>query len=219
MPVPEFLTVLGLIVGVVTICATAAAGNTTVETHFLKLSFWLGIVILGSLLVLLIPKWINEYRSQTYNPDLIFKFQEYFDKIEPARSEAAKVCAEFLNLEKDGRDETRKWELIGGDKRDKLEVVLDFFEDLGFYLNGDQFSEEVAHHHFHHWIRGYYSILKSYIKFYQDSEGDQSAYVWIKILFDRTSVIEKRYENPKLLLDTKEEKIDFLSGECADLEG
>ncbi|MGA3284730.1 MAG: hypothetical protein ABSD57_09770 [Verrucomicrobiota bacterium] len=218
MPVPEFLTVLGLIVGTVTICATVATGQATPQvTLILKSSFWLGVFVFISLVVFLIPKWMMEYRCRTYDPNLIFNFQEYFDKIEPARSEAAKVCAEYLNLEKDGRDEIQKWEMIDGDKRDKLEPILDFFDDLGFFLKGDQFSDEVAHHYFHHWIRGYYNILKSYIKFYQESEGDQSAYVWIKPLFERTSVIEKQYESPKLLLDTKEEKIDFLRGECGDL--
>jgi hypothetical protein len=55
--------------------------------------------------------------------------------------------------------------------------------------------------------------LKSYIDFYRNETGDKSAYIHIEPLFRRVSVIEQGYEYAKLLLDTKEEKMDFIEDE------
>ena len=86
--------------------------------------------------------------------------------------------------------------------QEKVEPVLDFFEDLGFYLRGDQFSDEVAHHHFFHSIRGWYSNLESYVEYYRNVRNENAAYENIKPLHERLSRIEKGYDKPKLWLDT-----------------
>jgi hypothetical protein len=167
------------------------------------------------LFVVLIPKTMLEYRKKTFDYELISKYDEKFESLDHARQKAAKVCKSYLNLEKNGSDEVSKWEFIDKHDRSRIEPILDFFEDLGFYLKGDQFSDLVVHHYFYHWIRGYYSVLKSYIDFYRKENGDESAYIHIESLFQRVSVveIEQKYKYPKLLLDSKEEKIDFIEDE------
>jgi len=91
-------------------------------------------------------------------------------------------------------------------------------KDLGFYLQGDQFSDEVAHHHFFHSIRGWYSNLESHIEYYRNVRNEKAAYENIQPLYDRVSRIEKGYDKPKLWLDTDQEKREFLNEECDDSE-
>jgi hypothetical protein len=94
---------------------------------------------------------------------------------------------------------------------------LDFFEDLGYYLNGDVFSDELTHHNFFHWIRGWYSVLKTYIEFYQEEkegEDEKTTYCWIESLYQRTAEIEKEgTQKPKLWLTKLEDMQDFLESE------
>jgi hypothetical protein len=217
LPLPEFLTILGLIFADLTILAILATGNVSTNTSsILNKCIWIGIVVAIILVAVLVPKAMLEYRRKTFEYDLISKYDEKFENLDPARQKAAKVCKDYLNFNKSGIDEVSKWEFIGKHDRSRVEPILDFFEDLGFYLQGDQFSDLIVHHYFHHWIRGYYSVLKSYIDLYRKESGDKSAYIHIEPLFQRVSVIEQKYEYPKLLLDTKEEKIDFIDDE---LEG
>jgi hypothetical protein len=44
-----------------------------------------------------------------------------------------------------------------------LDDVLDLFEDMGFYLKGDQLSSKVVHHNFEYWIRIYCQKAERYI--------------------------------------------------------
>ncbi len=174
---------------------------------------WLGLGLIIFLVIVLIPKTILEYRRQTYDYDLISKYDEKFEGLDPVRQKAAKVCKDYLNLDKSGTDEVNKWEFINKHDRSRVEPVLDFFEDLGFYVKGDRISDLIVHHYFYHWIRGYYSVLKSYIEFYRKESGDKSAYIYIEPLFKRMSVVEEKNEFQKFFLDTKEEKIDFIDDE------
>jgi hypothetical protein len=217
LPLPELLTILGLIFADLTIVAILATANIPKDVSLiLSKCIWIGFGVAIFLVLVLIPKTILEYRRLTFDYELISKYDEKFEGLDPARQKAAKVCKDYLNLDKSGTDEVSKWEFIDKHDRSRVEPILDFFEDLGFYLNGDQFSDLIVHHYFHHWIRGYYSILKSYVDFYRKESGDKSAYIFIEPLFQRVSVVEQKYEYPKLLLDTKEEKIDFIDDE---LEG
>ena len=180
--------------------------------------FWLamkaGLVIALLLVVILVVKTRLEYRRRTYDPTVILVFQKQFDEMDEdnIRKDAANVCGRYLELP-DTDDEKYRWLKIEDDDRDKLEPVLDFFEDLGFYLAGDQFSDEVTHHHFFPWIRGYYSILKPYIDYYRDKENEKATYVFIEQLYERVCEIEKTFPTVKLLLDTKIEKLEFLRDE------
>jgi len=68
-------------------------------------------------------------------------------------------------------------------------------EDMGFYLNGDVFSEEMAHHNFFHWIRGWYSVLKSYIEVYQeetDGEDETTTPAGLKACISAVPKLRRR---------------------------
>lgn len=219
IPIADLLTVILIVVAVVAIGATFIGGNANPQTMpYLwtawRVAFWTGVV----LIVLLILKTRVEYKRRKFDYTLAFIFDEWFEKLKSQRSEAAKVCKRYLDL-KSQKGEVEKWGDIAVDDREKVEPVLDFFEDLGFYLHGDQISDEVAHHHYYHWLLGYYSVLESYIEFYHkhDPNGEPSGYVWIGPLFDRLSEIEKTRPRPTLILKSYEAKTDFLKEECADL--
>jgi len=188
----------------------------TPESQFaLSVLHW-GVVVGVLLFLLIVVKTWLEYRKRTYDPTLIFQFQREFDALEEkdVRIDAANVCITFLKLPED----SRKWKSLPRKEQEKLEPVLDFFEDLGFYLNGDQFSDEVAHHHFFHAIRGWYSNLESYIKYYREDRHQEAAYENIQPLYERVSRIEKKYNKPILWLNTDDEKLEFLKEECDESE-
>lgn len=125
---------------------------------------------------------------------------------------AAKVCIQYLNFPSQ-KGEMEKWGEIPVKEREKVEPVLDFFETVGFYLEGGQISDEVVHHHFHHWMRGWYSNLKSYIDYYQKIENEEAAYINVRKLYDRVSLIEGEFPRPTVFLTTREQKLDFLEEE------
>jgi len=56
---------------------------------------------------------------------------------------------------------------------DLIDDVLDILEDVGFYVDGDQISPEVAHHHLFYWIRGYWFAAQPYITEKQQLEPTQ----------------------------------------------
>jgi hypothetical protein len=178
--------------------------------HLLEVAIGIGAV----LVLLLVVKTRLEYRRRTYDPTLIFEFQKTFDSLEDERCQAARVCMAFLDAPQDSRN----WRAVPKKKQEKVEPVLDFLEDLGFYLCGDQLSDEVTHHHFFHWIRGWYSNLESYIEYYRNVRHEAAAYENIKSLHHRVSRIEKLYDKPRLWLQTDQEKREFLNEECDDSE-
>jgi hypothetical protein len=217
IPLTDLLTVIIIIISIITIGAIliSGSGSTAPQAHSsLLIAFIIacstGVILLG----VLILKTSGNYRKTTYDYTFAFVLDEWFEKLKPSRLEAVEACKKYLNLNSQ-KNEVEKWGEIAVEERAKVEPVLDFFEDLGFYLHGCQISDEVAHHHYHHWLRGYYSVLKSYIKFYQenDEKGDASAYIWIGPLFERLSEIEKKRPMPKLILKSYEDKMDFLNEE------
>ena len=217
-PTIDLIYSLLVVAAVITIAATLIGGrNMTPENNATVLYiFWTAVVIgVFLILVIIIKTWL-EYRRKTYDPALIFQFQKEFDLLEEkgSRLQAAKACMAFLNMPK----ASRNWETLSSKDHEKVERLLDFFEDVGFYLNGDQFSDEVTHHHFFHWIRGWYSNLDSYIDYYRNTRNQQAAYENIHVLYDRVSRIEKKYEKPILWLSTDEEKLEFLKEEYGDSE-
>jgi hypothetical protein len=135
-----------------------------------------------------------EYRKRTYDPTWALKFDDKFDSAEmrSARSKAAKAlkdkqgrlgCADYTSPD--------------------IDDVLDFFEGLGFFMQGDQITPEVAHHAFHHWIRGYYSAAKEYLEAAQKTEPSHWEYV--RTLFEITNQVERervrKKGKHKILLD------------------
>jgi hypothetical protein len=203
---------LAAILVVVTIAAILVGGNEHAPRTWILLK---ATVLTGIILVaLLVAKTRLEYRRRTYDPTVAFEFQRMFDSLEGARCEAAKVCKSFLDIPA----QLRKWEAVLKQDQEKVEPVLDFLEDLGFYLQGDQFSDEVVHHTFFHWIRGWYSNLESYVEYYRTVKNEKAAYEHIKALHARVWEIEKRYEKAKPWLTTDQEKLDFLKEENEELE-
>jgi uncharacterized integral membrane protein len=212
IPTADLLAAILVVVAIVTIAAILVGGNQNAPLTWIVLT---AAIVTGiTLVALLVIKTRLEYRRRTYDPTLTFEFQRMFDSLEEARCEAARVSRSFLDIPA----QSRKWEAVPKRDREKLEPVLDFLEDLGFYLQGDQFSDEVAHHSFFHWIRGWYSNLESYVEYYRTAKNEMAAYEHIKMLHARVSEIEKRYEKAKLWLTTDQEKLDFLKEECEDLE-
>lgn len=93
-----------------------------------------------------------------------------------------------------------------------IDDALDFFEDLGFYVEGDQISPEVAHQAFYYWIEGYYTAARQYIEFRQKTSP--TAWDHFKPLYDITSEVEaSKVKDKKTPDETELQK--FLEGEIA----
>jgi hypothetical protein len=73
---------------------------------------------------------------------------------------------------------------------------------------------EVAHHAFHHWIRGYYSAAQKYLEAGREMEPSQ--WEFVKLLFDVTNEVEqekvRKTATSDSLLDSAE-IADFLDEE------
>lgn len=142
----------------------------------------------------------SEYQQLTNDPTWAFRFDDrlYSDELKEARCRAAKI---FKN---------NQGKLRSTDKGlEDIDDVLDFLEDIGFYVHGDQISPEVAHHHFFHWIRGYYLAARDYIEAWQEQES--ASWMHIKELFETTRQIETRGKGRTTL--TAEQISEFLDSE------
>jgi hypothetical protein len=187
-----------------------------------KLNTWAStrlIWVVGVLaVVLLVLRAWSEYRQQTYSPQWMSSmFWNQFDddSTKDARILAAKTLKAY---------EGEKLRLALGSKDPDLEhpdlvnidEALDFSEDLGFYVEGDQISPEVAHQAFYYWIEGYYTAAKEYIAFCQKTSP--TAWDHFKPLYDVTSEVEVSKVKDKKDLDEKELR-KFLEGEITLKDG
>jgi hypothetical protein len=149
----------------------------------------------------------SEYRRRTYDPTWVLKFSDIFDGEEMmlTRSKASR----FLKENKGQLDD---------EARDSPDVddLLDFFEDLGFFMQGDQITAEAAHHAFYHWIRGYYSTTQPYLKV--GREKKPPCWEHVEMLYNVTNQIEreiiKKSHKSKKFLDEKDTE-KFLDEEIA----
>ncbi len=167
--------------------------------------FWLLIssAVLG--FVLLIFQWYAEYRRRTYDPTWAIELDDRFNCRE-MRVVRAKAARELVSSQGRLRDSTVRLH--------SLDMVLDFFEDLGFYLIGDQVTPEVAHHGFYFWLRGYYSVARSYIE--QTQAGDATMWERVAPLFDVLHEVELERSKGKAQKYFDGSGIDeFLSEEVA----
>jgi hypothetical protein len=215
IPSTDFVAALTAVAAVITIGASIVGGNVRPEVMvYLSKSVWAAGIAGIILFVVIWFKTALEYKRRTFDPSAITQFQKAFDELEQQeiRAGAAKVCDDFLRSSQTmPHVEVDTWGQLPETGRHHVERILDYFTDLGFYLNGDQFSDEVVHHHLFFWIRGWYSVLKPYIEFYQRTEP--VAYRNIDILYGRVAEIEKQSGGTKLLLETAQEKLEFLSNE------
>jgi hypothetical protein len=157
--------------------------------------------------ILLLFQMFAEYRKRTFDPALALKFIDdfYCEDLVCARVAAAQALKE--NRKKGGQKD-----FVCSD----LEDVMDFFETVGFFMQGDQITPEVAHHAFYHWIRGYYSAAKEYLEVAQKEEP--SNWEFVKMLFEATNEIERervrRYGRAPTLLDGAK-IVEFLEEEIS----
>jgi hypothetical protein len=182
-----------------------ATVTTTLTGKFdasaISIPWW---IIIGGILgvVLLGYQAYAEYKLRTYDPTWAYKFDERFygDEIKNARAKAATIL-------KSNQGKLRRT----NPELDDIDNILDFFEDVGFYVHGDQITPEVAHHHFYHWIRGYYLASRDYIEAWQTTEP---RWEYVAKLFKTTHQIENerlKGKAPKSLKDR--EILTFLNQE------
>ncbi|MDB5070257.1 MAG: hypothetical protein JWM87_1368 [Candidatus Eremiobacteraeota bacterium] len=76
------------------------------------------------------------------------------------------------------------------DELSALEDVLDILEDVGFYIEAEQISAEVAHNHLYHWIRLWWFAGRPFVEAHQKREPPRWDHV--ALLYYETSVVEKR---------------------------
>jgi hypothetical protein len=145
-------------------------------------------------IALLALQWRSEYRRRTYDPTWVTKFNDDFNSERLCLLRA--IAAMELRAQRDGANV----------EPEAVDDVLDFFEDVGFYLKGDQLTPEVAHHAFHYWIRGYYNAARSYIDDWQ--KAHPTSWDHVRYLFDSTLDVEK--ERAKAIAR------DFLNAEDID---
>jgi len=151
---------------------------------------------------LLIGQAYAEYQHRAYDPTWAFKFDERFygGEIKDSRCKAANVL-------KNNRGNLRRTDT---DLED-IDDLLVFLEDIGFFVQGDQISPEVAHHHFYHWIRGYYLASRPYIEAWQANTAEPPRWKHIEKLFGVTSEIETKGGGRDTL--TGEKILEFLDQE------
>ena len=152
--------------------------NVDALTTILHSWFFIVSVLIASILLCL--KWYFTYAKLTYDPSWVMIFQKRFDEMRKERSETAQALRENRGKLGDVKKNRDEFAII--------EAVLDFFEDVAFYVRGDQLSPEVAWHHFYHWLRGYWNASREYVEAYRKEEP--KAYANIQLLFETLCQIE-----------------------------
>ena len=174
----------------------------TVLTHA---SFWAIVTAITGLYIFLTYLW-NRYREATFSPEWPLRFQDRFDRLAEnrTRSRAASVCSHFISHKEWPTDKS-----VIGD----VEEVLDFFEDLGFYMENWLLSPETLHHHFYHWARIYIQSAGNYIVLRQSLEP--TCWRHCRYLLDKLSRVEARLSRRRLshLRLTNEKLLEYLSEE------
>ena len=174
------------------------------------LPFWFlgAIFILGFLLIFLFT--LAEYRRRTYDPVLILKWQEIFDDMKNERDAAARAMIEYLSVPKSDRN----WRRVAKAKPANLEDVFDFLDDLGFYMEGSQFSSEVVHHHFYNWIRIYLQEGLSYITQNRANKHEPKKWYHCESLLKQVEEIETTQNPFETNLNWDDDKLkEYLSYE------
>jgi len=169
---------------------------------------WLILLIMASILIVglafIIYQTYLSYERRTYDPTWTWRFQSKFDRIARHRLAAATVLKEKRDILSDIK---RNQETL-----EEIDEVLDFFEDVGFYMQGDYVTPEAAHHQFYHWLRGYWLSAKPYV----DARRALESAVWenVENLFIATNEIEYGY--PRRITEEQfndDERDRFLVGE------
>jgi hypothetical protein len=140
-----------------------------------------GSLLLAAAAVLWVAQARTEYIRRNNDPTWILKYQDKWDDAMPKRKRAA---AAFL-VHWQHRSEIDEHEAAF----DSVEDVLDLLEDVGFYIQTEQISAEVAHNHLYHWIRVWWLAARPYVEAHQQREPTR----WDHLakLYAETSAVEK----------------------------
>jgi hypothetical protein len=164
---------------------TPAPNNTTVVSvnPILFVSLLVGVTV-G--LVALALQWRADYKKRTYDPTWVLEFGKIFnaDEMKKTRAKAASAL-------KHSQSKLKTTDFSSSE----VDNVLDFLEDLGFYLRGDQMTPEVVHHAFHYWIRGYYNAARGYLEMVQEKEP--TCWEHVSYLFEVSHEIEMERSKSK----------------------
>ncbi|MGD1089748.1 MAG: hypothetical protein ABR955_13660, partial [Verrucomicrobiota bacterium] len=116
--------------------------------------------------------------QKKFNTDLVQYYEDKFDAMKDTRSLAASEVNEYF--------QNGNWNAVENTK--ELDLILDFFDDLGFYSENGQMSDEVLHQEFYGSMRTYCQPAERYIK---ETEIDEPT-VWnhVLLLFKRLTDIE-----------------------------
>ncbi|MGA8475084.1 MAG: hypothetical protein WB681_08460 [Candidatus Cybelea sp.] len=127
--------------------------------------YWL---IIGGAVLWCIQSYLM-YEKRTHDPRLALEYQNLFDSDtmrRRKRPEAAQALRDF-------RDEKLRFDSPADRRvlRRKVDDILDIFEDIGFLVQGNQISPEVAHHYFDYWLQGYWRAAKPYLELERKEES------------------------------------------------
>lgn len=191
--------------GTVAIASLTPQPNGTTSVALAPPLLWGLIVAAIVTLILLAIQWRFEYRKRTYDPTWALKFDDLFvsNQMRERRSRAAVVLKTKASQSRDPTFRSKE-----------IDEILDFFEDLGFYMRGDQITPEVTHHAFFYWIDGYYSATRDYIEMSQ--HASPTHWEFVSELFETTFEVEMKRSKGKCkrFLDANELSI-FLDEEGA----
>ncbi len=152
-----------------------------------------------SLAALQVPQYLHNFN---YKPELALNYQDRFEKMITERSEAASALLESLT--KGSVDAT---------KAEKLEPILDLFEDVGFYCKNGQISADVAHHHFYHWVRIFCQDSQEYI--HKRQQAEPATWEHLDFLLQKLTAIEakKKHCSPAECRWSREKEVQYLQQE------
>jgi hypothetical protein len=178
-------------------------------TIIYSLRWWIGLTVFISLALIILQTYL-QYLHETYNPTLALKYEEKWDseEMEENRHYAAKAIFDhFAHL-----SDISKYR----ENLEPIDLILDFIDTIGFLFKGGQLSEEVIHHYFYYWIRGYWHVTKPYVRAWQSTIGERRRWENISSLYDSirdyaiSTKRETREEHDEL---TDELKIKFIEEE------
>lgn len=199
-------SLIGAIIGGLFALVAVAVGSapSTVPSWVIPIALFTVFTVIGAVVAASFQAW-SEYQRRTYDPAIIFRFDDRFGSqdMRVARANAARILKSNQGKLRDTNP------AFAG-----IDDVLDFFDDLGFYVRGHQLTPEVTHHTFFHWIRGYYVAARDYIEVAQREEPLQ----WenIRELYETMGEIEaERTGRRETRAPTNSQITTFLDEEIA----
>lgn len=177
---PVGLTVIALVVAALGVISNGNLSPTPTN-NLSPLFLWLAVAVAA---IFWMAHTRSEYIRRTNDPTWALRLQDEWNNIGEKRKKAAEVLLDMKDRLTDVV--SHKVEL------EPIDDVLDVLEDIAFYVEGDQISPEVAHHHFFHWVRGYWFAGRQYIEAWRIREPARWDHVGT--LYEELAVIESNKE-------------------------